>query len=83
VTATVIGSLSPATSVSMLGSIAGSADHETWAYGFTSAPPASVGGARLPYTARSRSCRPERSVRTATRCSSRARWCHPARHGSS
>jgi hypothetical protein len=41
----------PATDVSLLGEIAGSPVHETWAYGFTTAPPATVNGSPLPYTA--------------------------------
>src|SRR5262249_34273111 len=41
----------PASEVAMLGSVAASPDHETWAYGFTAAPPAVVGGTALPYTA--------------------------------
>jgi photosystem II stability/assembly factor-like uncharacterized protein len=41
----------PAHGVVLLGSIAGSPQHETWAAGFTSAPPARVDGSRLPYTA--------------------------------
>ncbi len=41
----------PATHVSLLGAIAGSPDGETWAYGFTTAPPATVDGAPLTYTA--------------------------------
>jgi hypothetical protein len=41
----------PAHDVSMLGSVASSPVHETWAFGFTSAPPASIAGQQLPYTA--------------------------------
>jgi hypothetical protein len=44
----------PARHVTILGSVPGDGEHptETWAYGFTSAPPAEVGnGVRLPYTA--------------------------------
>src|SRR5262249_58850336 len=41
----------PAHGVVLLGSVANSPQHETWAAGFTSAPPASVDGSRLPYTA--------------------------------
>ncbi len=37
--------------ISLLGEIAGSPDHETWAYGYTTAPPATVNGSTLPYTA--------------------------------
>ncbi len=40
----------PATNVSLLGAIAGSSDDETWAYGFTTAPPAIVDGTALTYT---------------------------------
>jgi hypothetical protein len=42
--------VAPAEDVSMLGAVAGS-HPETWAYGFTSAPPAQVNGSPLPYTA--------------------------------
>jgi hypothetical protein len=41
----------PATGVVLLGAIASSPDNETWAIGFTTAPPALVGGSPLPYTA--------------------------------
>jgi hypothetical protein len=43
----------PATNVSLLGEISNSPVHETWAYGYTSAPPATVNGngSPLPYTA--------------------------------
>jgi hypothetical protein len=58
VTASITGELAPATSIGMLGTItqsplvgSQSEDGETWAYGFTSAPPAQVGTSRLPYTA--------------------------------
>ena len=40
----------PATNISLLGTIAGSPDGETWAYGYTTAPPAIVDGQPLPYT---------------------------------
>jgi hypothetical protein len=43
--------VAPAQNVTLLGSVAGSAAHETWAVGLTSAQPALVGGSRLPYTA--------------------------------
>jgi hypothetical protein len=39
-----------ATGVTVLGTVSGSPDDETWAYGFTSAPPAIVSGSPLPYT---------------------------------
>ncbi|HEV7944041.1 MAG TPA: lytic murein transglycosylase [Solirubrobacteraceae bacterium] len=48
---TITGMMAPAHSITILGSVAGSTQHETWAYGFTSAPPAEVQGKRLPYTA--------------------------------
>src|SRR5262249_26220072 len=41
----------PPHGVVLLGSIATTPQHETWAAGFTSAPPASANGSRLPYTA--------------------------------
>jgi len=41
----------PASGFTLLGEVAGSAQHETWAYGVTNAPPPTVGGAPLPYTA--------------------------------
>jgi photosystem II stability/assembly factor-like uncharacterized protein/murein DD-endopeptidase MepM/ murein hydrolase activator NlpD len=47
----ITGMMAPAHSITILGSVAGSEQHETWAYGFTSAPPAEVQGKRLPYTA--------------------------------
>jgi hypothetical protein len=47
---TITDFVAPATNISLLGEIAGSAQHETWAYGYTTAPPAIVGGAPLPYT---------------------------------
>ncbi|MGO9976531.1 MAG: Ig-like domain-containing protein [Solirubrobacteraceae bacterium] len=40
----------PATNVSLLGAITASSDGETWAYGFTTAPPAIVNGTALTYT---------------------------------
>ncbi|HKD93343.1 MAG TPA: Ig-like domain-containing protein, partial [Gaiellaceae bacterium] len=43
--------VAPAQNVTLLGSVAGSAQHETWAVGLTSAQPALVNGSRLPYTA--------------------------------
>lgn len=50
-TPSITGMMAPAHSITILGSVAGSEQHETWAYGFTSAPPAEVQGERLPYTA--------------------------------
>ncbi len=42
----------PGAPITLLGEIAGSSDHETWAYGYTTAPPATADGtAPLPYTA--------------------------------
>jgi hypothetical protein len=41
----------PAHGIVLLGSVAGSPQHETWAAGLTDGPPASVNGSRLPYTA--------------------------------
>src|SRR5262249_38962612 len=43
--------VAPAHGVTLLGSIASSPQHETWAVGFTGAPPARVDGSLLPYTA--------------------------------
>jgi hypothetical protein len=40
----------PAHAIQFLGTIAASADDETWAVGFTSGPPAQVAGSPLPYT---------------------------------
>jgi hypothetical protein len=40
----------PAHDLTLLGAVAGSPEHEAWAYGFTSAAPAEVDGERLPYT---------------------------------
>jgi hypothetical protein len=40
----------PAHGLTLLGAVAGSPEHEAWAYGFTSAAPAEVDGHRLPYT---------------------------------
>jgi hypothetical protein len=47
----IVGMMAPAHSITILGTVGGSEQHETWAYGFTSAPPAEVEGKRLPYTA--------------------------------
>src|SRR5262249_24856050 len=41
----------PASHVTIIGAIPGSLQHETWAYGFTSAAPAEVNGKRLEYAA--------------------------------
>jgi len=49
--ASVIGIVPPAEQIGFLGAVEGSPQHEAWAYGFTSAPPAEVEGHRLPYTA--------------------------------
>jgi hypothetical protein len=49
--ASVAGVVPPAERIAFLGAVAGSPQHEAWAYGFTSAPPAEVDGNRLPYTA--------------------------------
>ena len=43
--------VAPARDISLLGSIAGSSQGETWAYGFTNAPAATAEGERLPYVA--------------------------------
>jgi hypothetical protein len=52
VTASISGVTAPAQEVHFLGTIAaGTPRAETWAYGFTSAPPAKVGGNELEYTA--------------------------------
>jgi murein DD-endopeptidase MepM/ murein hydrolase activator NlpD len=51
VSASIAGVAAPARDVSFLGAIAGSPEHEAWAYGFTSAPPAEVNGSQLPYEA--------------------------------
>ncbi len=51
VSASIAGVAAPARDVSFLGAIAGSPEHEAWAYGFTSAPPAEVNGSPLPYEA--------------------------------
>lgn len=48
---TITNLLAPATNISLLGTVAGSPDHETWAYGYTTASPAVVNGVPLPYTA--------------------------------
>ena len=51
-TARVIGGVAaPAHHVTILGSVAGSPTGEAWAYGYTNAPPATVGGSALDYTA--------------------------------
>jgi hypothetical protein len=51
VATTIEGVALPAHDVTMLGSVDSGSTQETWAYGFTSAPPASVDGQPLPYTA--------------------------------
>jgi photosystem II stability/assembly factor-like uncharacterized protein len=51
VSPSIAGVAAPARDVSFLGAIAGSPEHEAWAYGFTSAPPAEVNGSPLPYEA--------------------------------
>lgn len=43
--------IAPATNIHLLGEIAGSPNHETWALGETNAPPPTIDGAPLPYTA--------------------------------
>lgn len=43
--------ISDNTPITLLGEIGGSPDHETWAYGYTTAPPAVANGTALPYTA--------------------------------
>jgi hypothetical protein len=48
---TVTDYVPPADDMSILGTIKDSPQDETWAYGYTSAPPAEVDGSRLPYTA--------------------------------
>ncbi len=48
---TISGLAVPAHLITMLGSVAGSPDGEAWADGYTSAPPATVDGSPLPYTA--------------------------------
>jgi hypothetical protein len=53
VSASIAGVVAPANHVTILGSVMGSPQHETWAYGFTSAPPAEGSGSPLPYTANS------------------------------
>ena len=45
------GLAAPVHHVTMLGAVAGSPTGEAWAYGYTNAPPASVNGSPLPYTA--------------------------------
>ena len=49
--ASISGVVAPAQSIHFLGAITNSPEHEAWAYGFTSAPPAEVDGSPLPYTA--------------------------------
>jgi hypothetical protein len=58
VSASVVDTYAPATSVGILGTVMSDAGGSTtpqpveaWAYGLSAAPPAEVGGARLPYTA--------------------------------
>jgi len=51
VAGSIAGVLAPARIDGFLGAIKESAEHETWAYGFTSAPPADVNGSPLPYEA--------------------------------
>jgi photosystem II stability/assembly factor-like uncharacterized protein len=53
VSASLSGIITPAQGVHFLGTATATAQHpaETWAYGFTSAPPAEVAGQRLEYTA--------------------------------
>jgi hypothetical protein len=51
ISASIAGVVAPAEKISFLGAIAGSSQHEAWAYGFTSAPPAEVDGVALPYEA--------------------------------
>ncbi len=41
----------PATDITLLGELSGGTDHETWAFGYTSAPSATVAGTPLPFTA--------------------------------
>jgi Big-like domain-containing protein len=47
---TIQGVAVPANNVTMLGSVAGSPEHEAWAYGYTSAVAPLIDGQRLPYT---------------------------------
>jgi hypothetical protein len=51
ISASIAGVVAPAEKISFLGAIAGSPEHEAWAYGFTSAPPAQLDGVPLPYEA--------------------------------
>jgi hypothetical protein len=51
VSASIAGVVAPANHVTILGSVTSSSHHETWAYGFTGAPPAEASGSPLPYTA--------------------------------
>jgi hypothetical protein len=48
---TITSYVAPATNIQLLGEIARSPQHETWAFGQTSAPPPIVNGVPLPYTA--------------------------------
>jgi hypothetical protein len=49
--ASIVGVVAPAEHIGFLGAVANSPEHEAWAYGFTAAPPAEMGGSRLPYEA--------------------------------
>jgi hypothetical protein len=49
--ASIAGVVAPAQHIGFLGAVQGGSEHEAWAYGFTSAPPAEVEGKPLPYTA--------------------------------
>ena len=49
--ASILGVVAPAQKIHFLGAVANSPEHEAWAYGFSSAPPAEVNGSPLPYTA--------------------------------
>ncbi len=51
ISASIAGVVAPAEHITFLGAIAGSPQHEAWAYGFTSAPPAEADGSPLPYEA--------------------------------
>ncbi len=51
VSASIDGVAAPARDISFLGAVTSSPEHEAWAYGFTSAPPAEVDGRELPYEA--------------------------------
>lgn len=48
---TITDYVAPASRIALLGSVASSSEGETWAYGYTNAPPPVVGGGPLPYTA--------------------------------